>query len=73
MGLHERIDSLPPEMQIEVADFVEYLHQKQTRTQVPKAASTSLTAIRQLKGLGKEIWQDTDSDLFIEALRKDWE
>ena len=31
MGLNERIDSLPPEMQIEVANFVVYLHLKRAR------------------------------------------
>jgi hypothetical protein len=49
MGLNERIDSLPPEMQVEVADFVEYLHQKRARQQLAESAD---------KILGKEIQQD---------------
>ena len=42
MGLNERIDSLPPEMQVEVADFVEYLHQKRARQQLAELADHSL-------------------------------
>ncbi|MBT9548220.1 MAG: DUF2281 domain-containing protein [Candidatus Sericytochromatia bacterium] len=38
MGLNERIDSLPPEMQIEVADFVEYLHLKRARQNLAESA-----------------------------------
>ncbi len=72
MGLNERIESLPLEMQGEVADFVEYLHQKRARQQQLKPANKSLTAIKQLKGLGKEIWQDTDPDQYVEELRSDW-
>ena len=52
MGLNERIDSLPPEMQVEVADFVEYLHQKRARQQQTESAE---------KSLDKEIQQDIGS------------
>lgn len=54
MGLNERIDSLPPEMQVEVADFVEYLHQKRARQQVAESAD---------KSLDKEIQQAVGSAL----------
>ena len=42
MGLNERIDSLPPEMQVEVADFVEYLHQKRARQHLAESVDKSL-------------------------------
>jgi len=58
MGLQERIESLPPDMQAQVAVFVEYLHHKKARQQAG-AADKSLAPIKRLKGLGKEIWQDT--------------
>lgn len=54
MGLNERIDSLPPEMPVEVADFVEYLHQKRARQQLDESAD---------KSLGKEIQKYTASAL----------
>lgn len=71
MGLNERIESLSPEMQAEVADFVEYLHQKKARQQT-ETANKSLAAVKRLKGLGKEIWLDTDPDQYVEELRRDW-
>jgi len=55
MSLNERIESLSPEMQAEVADFVEYLHQKKAKQQ-NESADKSLAAVKRLKGLGKEIW-----------------
>lgn len=72
MGLNERIASLPPEMQTEVADFVEYLHQKRVRQQQTPDIDKSLTAVKQLKGLGKEIWQETSADQYVDELRQDW-
>ena len=71
MGLNERIESLSPEMQAEVADFVEYLHLKKARQQA-ETADKSLAAVKRLKGLGKEIWQDIDPDQYVEELRRDW-
>lgn len=71
MGLNERIESLTPEMQAEVADFVEYLHQKQARQQT-ETAEKSISAVKRLKGLGKESWQGTDPDHYVEDLRRDW-
>lgn len=52
MGLNERIDALTPEMQVEVADFVECLHQKRARQQLAESAD---------KNLSKEIQQDPGS------------
>lgn len=72
MGLNERIESLPPEMQVEVADFVEYLHQKRARQERAESGDKSLAAVKELKGLGKEIWQDIDPDQYVEELRRDW-
>lgn len=71
MGLNERVESLSPEMQAEVADFVEYLHQKQARQQA-ETADKSLAAVKRLRGLGKEIWQNTNPDQYVEELRRNW-
>lgn len=72
MGLTERIESLPPEMQVEVANFVEYLHKKRTEDEQVQEPDKSLAAIKRLKGLGQEIWQDIDPDQYVEDLRRDW-
>lgn len=61
MGLNDRIESLPSEMQVEVADFVEHLRQKRARQQAETAVK-SISAVKRLKGLGKEIRQETDTE-----------
>lgn len=70
MGLTEKISALSPEMQEEVANFVEYLHQK--KTQQARSAKQSIDAVRELKGLGKGLWKDIDPDQYIQNLRDEW-
>jgi hypothetical protein len=37
------------------------------------SSQKSLTAIQALKGLGKELWVDTNSDQWVKMLRDEWQ
>lgn len=72
MGLSEQIESLPPELQQEVADFVGYLLEKRARQERSHSVERSLKAAEGFYGLGAEIWRGVDPDEYVRELRSDW-
>jgi hypothetical protein len=71
MGLPEKFDALPPDLQQEVLNFMNYLVAKRER-QEAESIDRSLDAALAFRGLGAEIWKDTDPDQYIAELRADW-
>lgn len=75
MGLNERIDSLPPEMQIEVAAFVEYLHLKRARQNLAESVEyhrhSLLDVLNHAPG-HLVFLSATEVDAYIRAERETW-
>lgn len=77
MGLSEQIDSLPPEMQAEVADFVAYLHHKRLKQQadsghlLTQERPSLLDVLEQAPG--HLMFQSAEEvDTYIQAERDSW-
>lgn len=71
MVLPEEFASLPSDIQQEVLNFMDYLLVKRARQQ-SDSIDQSLNAALAFRGLGAEIWKDTDPDQYIAELRADW-
>lgn len=71
MGLPEKYNALPPDLQQEVLNFMDYLMAKR-EAQAADQIDRSLDAALAFRGLGAEIWKGTDPDQYIAELRADW-
>jgi len=45
---------------------------KQERVDEKKEVSNSISTLKQLQGVGKELYKDIDSDQYIKELRDEW-
>lgn len=72
MNLQSAVNSLPPEAQIEVFDFVEFLRQKYVTKKAPvkhvREDSEYWTALGQASM--KQIWDNKEDDIYNELLKR---
>ncbi|MHB8056940.1 MAG: DUF2281 domain-containing protein [Desulfuromonadaceae bacterium] len=72
MNLQSAVNSLPPEVQIEVFDFVEFLRQKYVTKKLPakhvREDSEYWTALSMVSV--QRIWDNEEDDIYNELLKR---
>ncbi len=75
-ALLNEIEGLSQNDCAEVLDFVQFLKQKKQKAkqnQSPEMLGhTPKPSLLELQGLGKEIWQNIDTEKFLETERNTW-
>lgn len=64
--IYELVKAMPEEQATAVLNFVEHLHQEQQPTSQP-------LDFRSAAGLGKEVWQSVDVDVYLQQERSQWD